>query len=286
VLTVEQLPARLHPCGHRRPPTPERVAYALAARQQRLEKRLRLGDLSVEQMLAELLPMAGGASFFNLVLDTTAPGGMALQINGGAAYATSRDVTAALTTTDSPTTGYQMKLWGNVDLAYNANIQDTEANSTWITYNAAQAVRLSTGDGSKTVSGKIRDDVWNESSIPSDSITLDTTVPVVTIQSSYPDVTKVSKVSGKRTCTVRWQSDTHIQAWKVKVVSSGASLESTGTTIGTTNGSTGMTGGALNAATNQDSVIDGRDLEVASAGDGTKVVKIFVQDDAGNWSVA
>ena len=49
-----------------------------------------------------------------------------------------------------------------------------------------------------------------------------------------------------------------------------------------------MSGEALNypATTGITSVIDGRDLETASAGDGVKVVKVFVKDDAGNWSVA
>jgi hypothetical protein len=27
-------------------------------------------------------------------------------------------------------------------------------------------------------------------------------------------------------------------------------------------------------------------LEVASAGDGKKIIKVFVQDEAGNWSTA
>jgi hypothetical protein len=31
--------------------------------------------------------------------------------------------------------------------------------------------------------------------------------------------------------------------------------------------------------------IKGTDLETASAGDGAKTVKVFVQDLAGNWSV-
>ena len=50
------------------------------------------------------------ASFFNLTLDTTAPAGLTLKLNNGAAYATSTAVTATIGLTDSVTTGYQMKI--------------------------------------------------------------------------------------------------------------------------------------------------------------------------------
>lgn len=52
------------------------------------------------------------ASFFKLVLDTLAPSGVSLSINSGAEYTTSRNVTLAIGTSDSDTTGYQMKIWG------------------------------------------------------------------------------------------------------------------------------------------------------------------------------
>jgi hypothetical protein len=61
-------------------------------------------------------------------------------------------------------------------------------------------------------------------------------------------------------------------------------VRGSGTVIGNTNGSTGVSGGALNAATVQPVVLDARDLQAASAGDGTKVVKVFVRDASGSWS--
>jgi hypothetical protein len=220
---------------------------------------------------------------FNLVLDTTGPQGVGGTINAGATYATARDVSLGPTTTDPDTTGYQVKVWGDVDLAADANIQDTEANSSWINLTAAVAVRLAAGDGVKNLTWRLRDDVWNESATATDAITLDTTVPVVTV--TGPDVAKVSKIAGKRTASISFSVDTHIQAWKVKVVPATGSIHTAGTQIGVANGSTSMTGGALAASTPQAATIDGRDLEAASAGDGTKIVKVFVQDDAGNWSV-
>lgn len=225
------------------------------------------------------------ASYFTLTLDTTAPGGVALDINSGAAYATSRDVTAQPSTTDGTTTGYQMRIWGDVDTAYNADIQDTEGASAWVSYSTSQAVRLSTGDGSKTLHLKIRDDVGNTSSEVTHSITLDTTVPVATI-SVAASPTKISKISGYDVSTFQFQADVAIQAWKVKCVPATNSIHTAGTTIGTTNGSTNTTGGSLAATTNQSVTINGADLEAASSGDGAKILKVFCQDLAGNWSTA
>lgn len=220
---------------------------------------------------------------FDLVLDSTAPAGVAASIDSGATYSTDRDVSLAITTTDPDTTGYQVKIWGDVDLADNANIQGTEGASTWISLATPHAVKISTGDGTKTLTVRIRDDVWNESSTASDTIILDTTAPTVD-WTAGPTPSKISKVSGKRTSDATFTPNNDISAWKVKVVPSTGSLHSAGTTIPTTNGSTGMTGGALTASTPQAVQIDGRDLEAADAGDGTKHVKVFVQDAAGNWS--
>lgn len=224
------------------------------------------------------------ASYFDLTLDTTAPGGVTISLAGGATYTSVRDIVATIGTSDGSTAGYQIKVWGDVDPAADASIQTTEGASAWISYNAAQAVRLSTGDGAKTVNVKVRDSVWNTSSAVSDSITLDTSVPVVTV--SGPDVALISKQTGKRTSAFSFTADVDVVAWKVKVVPSNGSLENAGTQIPNTNGSTNMSGGALAAGTPVNATIDGADLEAASAGDGTKHVKVFVQDAAGLWSIS
>ncbi|MDQ1584495.1 MAG: hypothetical protein QOF36_2549 [Microbacteriaceae bacterium] len=224
------------------------------------------------------------SAFFDLVLDTTGPAGVAGSINSGATYTTSRDVTLGPTTTDPDTTGYQIKIWGNVDAAFDADIQATEGASAWKTLSGSMAVRLSTGDGSKTLTWRIRDDVWNESSTATDSITLDTTVPVVTIDSG-PTPGKISKQTGKRTSDTVWHADVDIQAYKVKVVPATNSIHSAGTQIPTTGGSANVTGGSVTAASTVTTTIDGADLETAAGADGTWHVKVFVQDLAGNWSV-
>ena len=51
------------------------------------------------------------ANYFNLVLDTTAPSGVALTINSGAEYTTSTAVTLNISSSDDITTAYQMKIF-------------------------------------------------------------------------------------------------------------------------------------------------------------------------------
>jgi hypothetical protein len=225
------------------------------------------------------------ASFFNLTLDTIAPAVPTILLASGAAYTTTQILTAGISTTDGDTTGYQMKLWGDIDPVYDADVQVLEGSSNWIAYTISKSIKVSTGDGLKTVYLKIRDAVWNVSAQTSDTITLDTIVPVSTV-SLGPDVTVVSKQTGKRTCSFSFQSDSIFDQYKVKVVPATGSLENAGTQIGITNGSTNMSGSAGNypATTNIACTIDGADLEVASSGDGVKIVKVFVKDQAGNWS--
>lgn len=227
------------------------------------------------------------ASYFNITLDTLAPSGATFTINNNDVYTATQFVDAMFSTVDVDTTGYEIKIWGDVDTSFDGSVQATEGASDWVSYSSTYSIKLSSGDGEKTIYAKIRDDVYNETSQLSDSINLDTTAPVVTITSG-PDVSRISKVSGRDTVTFTWESDTQFDEYKIKVVPSSASLHTDGTLIATTNGSTYMSGDATNyaATTGITSTINGADLEAASAGDGEKVVKVFVMDDAGNWSVA
>lgn len=224
------------------------------------------------------------ASYFTLTLDTTGPASPSITLAGGAQYATAQLVTATIGTTDSPTTGYQMKIWGDVDASHNSSIQATEGASAWIAYSTSQQVKLSSGDGSKTIYLKIRDDVYNESSQASDSITLDMTLPVVTI--SNVSASKISKIAGKNSMTFQFSSDSIFDEYKVKVVATSGAPHDSGAQIPTTAGSTNVSGstGDYPASTPITVTINGADLEAASSGDGDKIIKVFVLDDAGNWS--
>lgn len=223
------------------------------------------------------------AAYFNLVLDTTAPQGATFTVNSNAAYSSSTSVTGDFSTSDTPTTGYQVKVWGDIDAG-----GVTEGGASWVAYTTGLSITLATGDGLKTVYAKIRDDVGNETAQLSDTITLDTTMPVVTV--GTPSVSKISKVAGFRTATCTFQADTVFDEYQVRVVPATGSIVSAGTLIPTTNGSINTSGsaGGYPATTNITVTIDGRDLETASGGagnDGTKIVKVFVQDVADNWSI-
>ena len=217
-------------------------------------------------------------SFFNLTLDTTAPAGLTILLNGGALYTTSPTVTLGTSITDTPTTGYQMKIWGVVGAA-------TEGAATWESFVASRSITLPAGDGLKNVYVKVRDDVGNETSAVSASITLDTAVPVVTI--AGPDRARISKVSGFNTSIVSFSANAAFAEYIVAVVPSTSSLHSAGVVIPTDGGSINTSGtGDFAADTTISVTITGADLDAASSGDGVKIVKVFVKTAAGTWSVA
>ena len=219
------------------------------------------------------------ASYFNLTLDTLAPDGLTLSINDGALYTTSATVTLSISMTDEANAGYQMKIWGIEGVA-------DEGSATWETYATTKSVTLVAGDGLKTVSIKVRDDVGNESAVVTDTITLDTAVPAVSV--TGPDKSKISKVAGFNQSIFNFTSDVIFEEYKVCVVPANNSTQEAGTVIPTTAGSLNTSGSEGNypASTNIQVTITGADLETASSGDGVKIIKVFVRNAAGTWSVA
>lgn len=218
------------------------------------------------------------ASYFNLTLDTLAPQGLTIKLNNGSQYTTSKVVQLAINVTDESADGYQMKVWGIDGIA-------KESDAVWETLANVKDITLSTGDGLKTVYVKVRDDVYNETAVTSTSITLDTSVPAVTIIG--PDVSRISKTSPKDVATFSFTSDVAFTEYKIKVVPSKSSLHDAGTLIGAANGSTNMSAtGTFKASTAITCKIYGKDLEAASAGDGEKIIKVFVKNSVGTWSVA
>lgn len=218
------------------------------------------------------------ASYFNLTLDTLAPQGLTIKLNNGSQYTTSKAVQLAINVTDESADGYQMKVWGIDGIA-------KESDAVWETLANVKDITLPTGDGLKTVYVKVRDDVYNETTVTSTSITLDTSVPAVTIIG--PDVSRISKTSPKDVATFSFTSDVAFTEYKIKVVPSKSSLHDAGTLIGTANGSTNMSAtGTFKASTAISCKIYGKDLELASSGDGEKIIKVFVKNTVGTWSVA
>ena len=218
------------------------------------------------------------ASYFNLVLDTLAPQGLTVKLNNGSQYTTSKNVILSISVSDISTSGYQMKVWG-IDGA------SSEDSASWETFASTKSIALPTGDGLKNVYVKVRDDVCNETAAASATITLDTSVPAVTIIG--PDVSRISKTAPKNVATFSFTSDVAFTEYKIKVVPSKSSLHDAGTLIGTANGSTNMTAtGSFKASTAISCKVYGKDLEAASSGDGEKIIKVFVKNAHGTWSVA
>lgn len=219
------------------------------------------------------------ASYFNLTLDTLAPAGLTVKVNGDAQYTTSTAVTLTIGVSDSATTGYQMKIWGINEVA-------DEASAAWETFATSKSVTLTSGDGLKTVYVKVRDDVGNETAAVSDTITLDTAIPVVTV--TGPDKPKISKVSGFDKSIFTFMSDVAFVEYKVCVVPTNSSEQNAGTVIPTTGGSINTSGSEGNYSASEaiSVTINGTDLATASSGDGVKIVKVFVKTAAGLWSKA
>lgn len=218
------------------------------------------------------------ASYFNLTLDTLAPQGLTIKLNNGSQYTTSKAVQLAINVTDESADGYQMKVWGIDGIA-------KESDAVWETLANVKDITLPTGDGLKTVYVKVRDDVYNETAVTSTSITLDTSVPAVTIIG--PDVSRISKTSPKDVATFSFTSNVAFTEYKIKVVPSKSSLHDAGTLIGAANGSTNMSAtGTFKASTAISCKIYGKDFELASSGDGEKIIKVFVKNTVGTWSVA
>ena len=219
------------------------------------------------------------ASYFNLTLDTTAPSGLTVSINDDDIYTTTPVVNLAVSVSDEVTTGYQMKIWGVEGAA-------EENDATWENYQTAKSITLPTGDGLKTVYVKVRDSVGNETSAVSDAITLDTSVPTVTV--TGPDKAVISEVAGFDTAIINFMVDVAFKAYKVCVVSATSATQADGVVIPTTAGSSNTSGsdGEYEADTNIQVTIKGTDLETASSGDGVKTIKVFAQNAAGTWRVA
>lgn len=222
------------------------------------------------------------ASFFNLILDTLAPENLLAKLNNGALFTSSVSATLGVTIDDEDTTGYQMKIWGIDGI-------EAEEDASWESFAASKAITLPDGDGLKTVNIKIRDNVGNETAAESISITLVSDVPVVTV--TGPDKSTISKVNGFDSAVITFMANMAFVEYKVCVVPAENSLVDAGALIPDTAGSVNVSGVAdegeeFEADTAINVTIKGADLETASGGDGTKIVKVFVKDSRDIWSVA
>jgi hypothetical protein len=171
---------------------------------------------------------AGAVFVLNLQgVDATGPTG-SININSGDTHTSSTSVTLTISATDTQTGVDQMIICNN----------DAFTDCTWESYDTSKAWTLDSTDGLKTVYIKFKDVATNESSIYTDTITLDTTGPtgsininsgatyttnpIVTISISSSDVT--SSVTHMMLCNSSdfsgciWQTVDTTKSW---VLSSG-----------------------------------------------------------------
>lgn len=239
------------------------------------------------------------AVHFLLTLDTTAPDGLSLSINDGAAVTENPVVTLSLSTRAGDTA--KMKIWG-VEGA------ETEADAPWEPYAVTKTVRLPKSHGMKTVYARVMDDVGNYARglfIPSGSdrlitadgdvfynappasagIYLDLSLPVVT--TTGPDRSSAAGNSSDK-INISFVSSRAFAEYKVCAVKKREALESEGAVIPISGGSVNTGGsGSFPANTAVYVTVTGADLAAAAgSGKGVKIIKVFVRDLAGNWSVA
>lgn len=232
-------------------------------------------------------------AYFTLRLDTVGPASPTIDIGG--TYTANQLITASIGTGDSVTTGYGMKFWGDIDPAWaksngilpagSASTSVTEAEALWLSYATSRQLQLSAGDGLKNVYMKLRDSVHNQSSQVSDSITLDATLPTVTIVNGKADVDELAVNTDRNTANFSFYSSEDFVEFKVCYVGGSGATQDQGITVGTAGGSLNTSGtGTYTANTNYNVTLKGEDIQTANSGDGTKGIKVFVKDSSGQWS--
>lgn len=164
-------------------------------------------------------------------------------------------------------------------------LSNTLTASSYIPYVTSVPIKLSSGDGTKTIHMVINDSTNKDSIAVSKTITFQQTPPVVT--TGTPSTTTITE-GGTEVTTFAFSSNVAFQKYLVGIVPSTASTYSSATTIGTIHGSSntsGVSSTGFPANTNINVSLDAYDIHVAANGGGTTIVKVFVQDMAGNWSV-
>lgn len=103
----------------------------------------------------------------------------------------------------------------------------------------------------------------------------DSTPPVVNVTSSSG---KISDETGKDSYAYSFQSGEAATAYEIRVVSNASDLHGQGTLI--------ESGGSIAANTTINGDITYAELVAAGASaDGSKILKFFARDAAGNWSI-
>ena len=130
--------------------------------------------------------------------DTTAPSGV-ININSNASYTNSTNISLSLSATD--TTGVTAYYLSSYNLAPEASASGWTSVTSNASYSGTISYTLSAGDGTKAIYCWYKDEAGNVSETVSDSITLDSAAPTVTISSPTSGLTLSGSVTVSVTAT-------------------------------------------------------------------------------------
>lgn len=271
-------------------------------------------------VLVEIRDTAGLSSSksINCELDTTFPSPVldlfeADNINPKPAHSALASFSARLKIeNDDFMGGVKYKLYG--DFCYNeqgpAGVLKDDAEwkdfvlDTGKEYMSITNLFCTSGDGPKNIYVVVKDNAGNEMTIKDPkSFVYDTTLPIVTV--SDIDYNRISKIHVERRNNsglivgkfadeihFTFKPDSVIQAYKVCAyadASAAAAGSASDNAIGMNHGSIGMSASGLGSDAAVSAKITGADYEAALGGaghDGAHIVVVYVQDLAGQWSVA
>lgn len=221
-------------------------------------------------------------SHFTLTLDTAPPASPLLDINDGASR--TGDPVVSLKVSSASADTREMKIWGDLDTTVDGRFQTLEGDSQWTLWSPEVIVRLTAGTGRKYLYARLRDDVMNETVAFTDWIDLDLDSPVVAI-TSPPNRSRISNHPPLDSVLFAWSANRPFVHYEVRVVPSTGSPFGAGVLLGSASGSTHVSGtGSFDAGSPISTTIEGLDLQAASPGDSSKIIKVFVQDAGGVWS--
>lgn len=163
------------------------------------------------------------------------------------------------------------------------------------------------GNGQKNFTLSLRDNAGNVTNIPTQSFILNTDPPTVTVTGlDYNIISKVHDYRRQGTFVLSTYADEvnfqffiddgsgevsseDYQAYKVVAYASEAAAaagSAADTAIPETNGSMHMQASDILAHVAVNALLKGADLELATAGDGIKIITVYMQNSAGTWSEA
>jgi len=259
------------------------------------------GSKSLSAKVRDDVGNESGIASDSIVYDTQGPSLVQILINGGIAKTGSSVVNVDFYLSPEDTYLKDWIIWG--DLANGETTKGAaEAGTGWTDFsvqgtpNTVQKA-LALGDGEKTLTAIVRDDLGNESVSRSDTIYLDQIAPVVQVFSG-PTPSKISLVSGFDTSVFTWYweatdgevGETGTYAIEVGTNASGLGF---GTQIPTSGGSINVqgnitaagdgtpAGAASDTGNHIVTTVKGADLDSAGA-EGVNRLNIYVTDGFGN----